>query len=193
MRLILMGPPGAGKGTQAAAIAAHFGVPAISTGDIFRSNVADGTALGAEARLYMESGDYVPDSLTNAMVRARLGQPDARPGFLLDGYPRTVAQVDELDDILGDLGTKLDAVICLEVDREELIARLLGRAQIEGRDDDTEDVIRRRQEVFAEQTAPLVDVYSHRGLLVRVDGMGDVDQVRTRVLEALPTSSDGTG
>ena len=188
-----MGPPGAGKGTQAAAIAASFEVPAISTGDIFRINVAEGTELGAQARRYMDAGDYVPDSLTNAMVRARLGQSDASRGFLLDGYPRTVAQVDELDDILADLGTKLDAVICLEVDREELIARLLRRAFTEGRDDDTEDVIRRRQEVFAEQTAPLVDVYSHRGLLVRVDGMGDVDEVRARVLEALPTSPAGTG
>ena len=193
MRLILMGPPGAGKGTQATAIAGHLGVPAISTGDIFRTNVAAATELGSRAKKYMDAGEYVPDDLTNDMVRSRLGEADARPGFLLDGYPRTVAQVDELDGILRALGTKLDAVILLEVDREELIARLLKRAVTEGRDDDTEEVIRRRQEVFAEQTEPLIHVYDERGILVRCDGTGDVDSVRLRVLEALPTSRDGAG
>lgn len=187
-----MGPPGAGKGTQAANVAAQLGLPAVSTGDIFRANVAQGTVLGRKAKLYMDTGDYVPDTLTNAMVRDRLGEEDARPGFLLDGYPRTLAQLDELDAILADLGTRLEAVIVLEVDREELIARLLKRARTEGRNDDTEGVIRRRQEIFAEQTAPLVHVYDRRGLLVRVDGVGEVDEVRARVLAALPQRAAGT-
>lgn len=191
MRLILMGPPGAGKGTQASAIAAVLGIPAISTGEIFRTNVAEATALGREAQRYMDAGDYVPDELTNAMVRDRLGREDARVGFLLDGYPRTLAQLEELDAILADLGGRLDGVVVLEVDREELIARLLKRARTEDRDDDTEDVIRRRQEVFAEQTAPLVHVYDERGLLVRIDGVGDVDEVRSRVLAALPQRAAG--
>ena len=188
MRLILMGPPGAGKGTQATAIAGHLGVPAISTGDIFRTNVAAATELGSRAKKYMDAGEYVPDDLTNDMVRSRLGEADARPGFLLDGYPRTVAQVDELDGILTALGTKLDAVILLEVDREELIARLLNRAVTEGRDDDTEEVIRRRQEVFAEQTEPLIAVYRDRGLLVEVDGMGEIDDVTQRIFDELERS-----
>jgi adenylate kinase len=190
--MILMGPPGAGKGTQAAMVADKLGVPAVSTGNIFRSNVAQGTPLGHEAQGYLEAGEYVPDGVTNAMVRDRLGQEDARAGFVLDGYPRTVAQVEELDTILADLGSDLDAVILLDVDREEVIARLLARARTQGRSDDTEDVIRRRQDVFAKQTAPLVDVYEKRGLLVRVDGLGEVDEVRTRVLEALPQRAAGS-
>lgn len=192
MKLILMGPPGAGKGTQAAVVADKLGVPAVSTGNIFRSNVAQGTPLGNEAQRYLEAGDYVPDGVTNGLVRDRLGQEDARAGFVLDGYPRTLAQVEELDAILADLGTDLDAVILLDVDREEVIARLLSRARTEGRADDTEDVIRRRQEVFAKQTAPLVDVYEQRGVLVRVDGIGEVDEVRARVLAALPQPANGS-
>jgi adenylate kinase len=194
-RIILMGPPGAGKGTQAKVIAGRQGIPAVSTGDIFRANVAEGTPLGVEARRYMDAGDYVPDEVTNAMVRDRLAQDDARVGFLLDGYPRTLDQVRELDDMLG--GTPLDAVVVLTVDDEELIQRLLKRAVTEGRTDDTEDVVRRRQQVYTEQTAPLLEVYAARGLLVQVDGMGEVDVVTQRVIDALAdrkaTSLDAAG
>jgi adenylate kinase len=187
MRLILMGPPGAGKGTQAKVISARLGVPAISTGDIFRANVSQETPLGLEAKRYMDAGDYVPDEVTNAMVRSRVAEPDATVGFLLDGYPRTVAQVEELDAMLADAGHRLDAVVVLTVDQEELVARLLKRAEIEGRADDTEDVIRRRQEVYADQTAPLIAVYRDRGLLREVDGMGSVDEVSARVFAVLET------
>jgi len=189
MRLILMGPPGAGKGTQAKMVAERLSVPAISTGDIFRANVSGNTPLGAEAKRYMDAGDYVPDEVTNAMVRARLAEPDADSGFLLDGYPRTVSQVEELDGMLAESGRSLDVVLVLTVDRDELIARLLNRARTEGRADDTEDVIRRRQEVYAEQTAPLLEVYAGRGLVVEVDGMGDVDEVTTRVFSALESAT----
>jgi adenylate kinase len=185
MRLILMGPPGAGKGTQAKVIAAHYGIPAISTGDIFRANVAGKTALGLEAQRYMDAGEYVPDEVTNAMVRDRIGLEDAKPGFLLDGYPRTLAQVEELDTMLADYGVELLSVVSLTVDRDELISRLLQRAQVEGRADDTEEVIRRRQEVYEEQTAPLISVYEKRGLLLEVDGMGDVDSVSKRIFAGL--------
>ncbi|MEZ5097372.1 MAG: adenylate kinase [Nocardioides sp.] len=185
MRLILMGPPGAGKGTQAKFIAEHFGIPAISTGDIFRANVSQGTPLGIEAKRYMDAGEYVPDEVTNLMVRNRIDEPDAVPGFLLDGYPRTTAQVEELDGMIAFTGHRLDAVVVLRVDGEELVARLLQRARTEGRADDTEDVIRRRQEVYAEQTAPLIDVYRERGLLVEVDGEGEVEEVTGRVFTAL--------
>lgn len=187
MRLILMGPPGAGKGTQAKVIAGRLAVPAVSTGDIFRANVAEGTALGLEAKRYMDNGDYVPDEVTNAMVRDRLAQPDAADGFLLDGYPRTVAQVEELDAMLADAGNALDAVVVLTADDEELVQRLLHRAQVEGRADDTEEVIRHRQDVYNEQTAPLIEVYAGRGQLVEIDGMGEVDEVSARVFAALDT------
>jgi adenylate kinase len=185
MHLIIMGPPGAGKGTQAKTIAERLSIPAISTGDIFRGNVRDETELGLEAKRYMDAGDYVPDDLTNRMVRDRLAQPDAQVGFLLDGYPRTLAQVDELDLMLTDLNETLDAVLVLTVDEDEIVQRLLKRAQDEGRTDDTEDVVRHRQEVYAEQTAPLIHVYRDRGLIVEVDGMGPVDQVTSRVFDAL--------
>jgi adenylate kinase len=185
MRLILMGPPGAGKGTQARFIAGKFGIPAISTGDIFRANVSSGTPLGVEAKKYMDAGEYVPDEVTNLMVRNRIDEDDARPGFLLDGYPRTVAQVAELDKMIAFTGHQLDAAVVLTCDQDELVARLLQRAQVEGRADDTEDVIRRRQEVYAEQTEPLIDVYRERGLLREVDGMGAVEDVTDRILEAL--------
>jgi adenylate kinase len=188
MRIIIMGPPGAGKGTQAKVIAERLSVPAISTGDIFRANVSEETHLGREAKRYMDAGDYVPDEITNAMVRDRIGQADAAGGFLLDGYPRTVAQVDELDSMLEDRAEHLDAVLVLTVDQEELVARLLQRAQAEGRADDTEEVIRYRQQVYTEQTAPLIEVYEDRELLVRVDGMGAVDEVTARVFEALEQS-----
>ena len=185
MRLILMGPPGAGKGTQAKVIAAHYGIPAISTGDIFRANVAGKTPLGIEAQRYMDAGEYVPDEVTNAMVRDRIGLEDAKPGFLLDGYPRTLAQVKELDTMLDDYGLELDSVVSLTVDRDELVGRLLQRAQVEGRADDTEEVIRRRQEVYEEQTAPLIKVYDDRGMLLEVDGMGDVESVSQRIFSGL--------
>src|SRR3954468_10418838 len=164
MRLILMGPPGAGKGTQARVVAEHFGIPAISTGDIFRANVSQGTPLGKKAQEYMDAGEYVPDEVTNLMVRARIDEPDAEPGFLLDGYPRTLAQVEELDGMIEHTGHKLDAVVSLSVDDEAIIQRLLQRAAVEGRADDTEDVIRRRQEVYADQTAPLIEGYRGRGI-----------------------------
>ncbi len=158
-----MGPPGAGKGTQATFIADHFNIPAISTGDIFRRNVSEGTPLGQEAQRYMDAGEYVPDEITNKMVRNRIDEPDAAPGFLLDGYPRTLAQVEELDGMIKFTGHALDAVVCLTADDDVLVSRLMQRAQVEGRADDTEDVIRRRQEVYADQTAPLIDVYRDRG------------------------------
>ena len=185
MRLILMGPPGAGKGTQARYVAARFGIPAISTGDIFRANVSKGTPLGVKAQRYMDAGEYVPDEVTNLMVRDRIDESDAEPGFLLDGYPRTLAQVEELDGMIKFTGHELDAVVVLTVDGEELVQRLLARAETDGRSDDTEDVIRRRQEVYAEQTAPLIEVYRDRDLLVEVDGLGEVDDVTQRIFAAL--------
>jgi adenylate kinase len=175
MRLIIMGPPGAGKGTQAKFIADHFGIPAISTGDIFRANVEQGTPLGIEAKRYMDRGEYVPDEVTNHMVH----------GFLLDGYPRTLAQVEELDGMIKFTGHALDAVICLTVDQDEIVARLLQRAETEGRADDTEEVIRRRQEVYVEQTEPLIAVYKGRGLVHEIDGMGEVDEITARIFTAL--------
>ncbi|RNL81007.1 adenylate kinase [Nocardioides marmorisolisilvae] len=185
MRLILMGPPGAGKGTQAKGVADHFGIPAISTGDIFRANVSQGTPLGIEAKRYMDAGEYVPDEVTNLMVRNRIDEDDAKPGFLLDGYPRTLAQVTELDGMIAFTGHALDAVVVLTVNSEELVQRLLQRAKTEGRADDTEEVIRRRQEVYAEQTEPLIDVYRGRGLLIEVDGLGEIDEVSGRIFAAL--------
>jgi adenylate kinase len=185
MRVIMMGPPGAGKGTQATFVAEHFGIPAISTGDIFRANVAEGTPLGVEAKRYMDAGEYVPDEITNKMVRNRIDERDAEPGFLLDGYPRTLAQVEELDGMVEFTGHRLDAAVVLTVDGEEIVQRLLQRAEVEGRTDDTEDVIRRRQEIYREQTEPLIDVYRGRGILVEVDGTGEVDEVTKRIFEAL--------
>ncbi len=185
MRLILMGPPGAGKGTQAKVISTHYGIPAISTGDIFRANVSANTELGLEAKRYMEAGEYVPDEVTNGMVKDRIGLDDCKPGFLLDGYPRTLAQVDELDLMLAAYDMKLDAVVCLTAEQDELVQRLLQRAHVEGRADDTEEVIRRRQEIYAEQTAPLIAVYRDRGELVEVDGMGEIDVVTHKVFQAI--------
>jgi adenylate kinase len=180
-----MGPPGAGKGTQAEIVANHYGIPAISTGDIFRANVAKNTELGVEAKRYMDAGEYVPDSVTNLMVRNRIDEEDAVKGFLLDGYPRTLAQVDELDGMIRHTGHRLDAVVVITVDPVELVGRLTARAQTEGRADDTEDVIRRRQEVYVEQTEPLIELYRKRGLLCEVDGLGEVDEVSKRILDAL--------
>lgn len=184
-RLVIMGPQGAGKGTQAARLAEHLGVPAISTGDIFRANIKGGTELGLLAQSFTARGELVPDSVTNDMVRDRLGQDDAGQGFILDGYPRNAAQVDALDAILADLGVRLDAVVELTADREELLERLRRRAEIEGREDDTAEAIARRLDIYAEQTAPLTSAYAARGLLVQVDGIGEIDEVGARLVAAL--------
>jgi adenylate kinase len=184
-RLLLIGAPGAGKGTQAEKLAIAFGIPAISTGDIFRHNVKNETELGKQAKAFMDRGEYVPDSLTNDLVRDRLSQADAKDGFLLDGYPRTADQVVELDEILSANGTALDVVVQLTADTDEVVRRLLNRALEQGRADDTEDVIRRRLEVYEEQTAPLINVYAARDLVVTVDGLGEVSEVTSRILEAL--------
>jgi adenylate kinase len=192
-RLIIFGAPGAGKGTQAARIAASLAIPAISTGDIFRHNIKNETALGVQVKQILASGAYVPDEVTNAIVRDRLAQPDAAAGFLLDGYPRTRAQVAELDDMLTGAGTSVDAVLELTVDTDEVVARLLRRAQIDGRADDTEEVIRHRQAVYVQETAPLAALYRERGLLHQVDGMGEVDEVTERLQAVLATlGAEGT-
>ena len=184
-RMVLLGPPGAGKGTQAARIGRRLGIPAISTGDIFRAHVAGSTELGRRARAYMDRGEYVPDSVTNAMVADRLTEDDAASGFLLDGYPRTAAQVDALDDMLSERGEALDVVVEITADADAVVERLLGRAAEQGRADDTEPVIRRRLEVYAEATAPLAAIYEDQGLLLRVDGMGGIDEVTDRIMAAL--------
>ena len=185
IRILLIGPPGAGKGTQAALLAKHFGIPAISTGDIFRENVRNETPLGLEAKAFMDRGEYVPDSLTNALVRDRLNQDDAAAGFLLDGYPRTIDQVQELDDILEETEAKLDVVVQLTADAEELLIRLSGRAQEQGRSDDTPDVIKRRLDVYEKQTAPLIDIYASRSLVAKVNGLGEIGDVTNRIIEVL--------
>ena len=185
IRLLLIGPPGAGKGTQAALLAQHFGIPAISTGDIFRENVRNETPLGLEAKAFMDRGEYVPDSLTNALVRDRLNQEDAVAGFLLDGYPRTIDQVEELDDILEETEKKLDVVVQLTADSEELLRRLSGRAQEQGRSDDTPEVIKRRLDVYEEQPAPLIDIYASRSLVAKVNGLGEIADVTNRIIEVL--------
>ena len=184
-RFLLIGPPGAGKGTQAARLATAFHIPAISTGDIFRINVKNETELGKLAKSFMDRGEYVPDAVTNDLVRDRLTHDDAADGFLLDGYPRTADQVAELDSILEANGTKLDAVIQLTADTEEVVRRLLNRAIEQGRADDTEEVIRHRLDVYSAETAPLISVYAARGLVVLVDGLGIIDDVTDRILEAL--------
>ena len=184
-RILIMGPPGAGKGTQAVGLAQRIGGAHISTGDIFRENVAQETELGKSAKQYMEAGKYVPDEVTNAMVRDRLSQPDAE-SFVLDGYPRTADQVGELDSILADLGAKLDGVLLLVVeDREELVQRMIKRAETSGRADDTEEVIRHRQDVYNQETAALVPIYRERGLLREVNGIGDIDEIARRIDAAL--------
>ncbi|MBD7918330.1 adenylate kinase [Cellulomonas sp. Sa3CUA2] len=188
-RLVLLGPPGAGKGTQAARLAEELGVPAISTGDIFRSNIKNGTELGRRVQDITASGALVPDELTNELVRDRLAQADAVDGFLLDGYPRNVAQVAALDEILASAGHELDLAVELTVDPQVVVDRLTKRAQIEGRADDTEDVVRHRLDVYAEQTAPISQVYAARGLLVQVDGLGEVDDVTARLLAVLSPSA----
>jgi len=216
VRVVLVGPPGAGKGTQAEFIADRFSIPKISTGDIFRANVAGGTKLGVLAKKYMDAGDLVPDEVTVAMVRDRLGEPDAAGGFLLDGFPRNVAQAYELDSALGDLGSSLDVVLELQVDNEEVVRRLSGRrtcrkcghiwhveydpTKAEGvcdrcggelyqRDDDQAETVRHRLDVYAEQTSPLIDFYGKRGQLVVVDAIGAVEDVTERAITALTAAA----
>jgi adenylate kinase len=217
MRLVLVGPPGAGKGTQAEFIAEHFGIPKISTGDIFRANVSGGTELGRTAKKYMDAGDLVPDEVTNAMVRDRLAQPDAVDGFLLDGFPRNVQQAGELDDILNQIGSSLSVVLDLEVDQDEVVRRLSGRrtcktcghvwhlqydppsspgvcdkcgGELYQRDDDRPETVRHRLEVYASQTAPLLQFYGDRGQLVAIDALGAVEDVTERAIGALTPFAD---
>ena len=212
MRLVLVGPPGAGKGTQAQFISAHLSIPQISTGDIFRANVSQGTELGREAKKYMDAGDLVPDEVTIAMVQERLAEDDARKGFLLDGFPRNVPQARTLDDLLLQAGTPLDVVLELVVDDDEVVRRLSGRrtcrncghiwhmdfdpptadgvcdicaGELFQRDDDRPETIRHRLEVYYEQTAPLVGYYAEAGILVGIDAMGPVDDVTDRAIAAL--------
>ena len=185
MRLLIMGPPGAGKGTQAQRIAEHYGIPAISTGDIFRAMKHADTPLARQVRAIMESGGYVSDEITNAIVQDRLAQDDCAAGFLLDGYPRTLQQVRTLDDHLAETDRPLDAVVSLVADTDEVVVRLLKRAEIDGRADDNEETIRVRLQVYAEQTEPLLEVYRLRDLLVEVDGLGPIDEVSERIFAAL--------
>jgi adenylate kinase len=185
VRVVLMGPPGAGKGTQAVLIAEHFNCGDVATGDIFRANVAEGTPLGRAAQRYMDRGDLVPDDLVIAMVMDRLAERDCGAGFVLDGFPRTVAQAEALDHRLAELDTPLDAALNFDVTEEELFRRLAGRSAALHRSDDTEQTIRHRLEVFAEKTQPLVDYYAHRGLLVAIDAIGAVEEVNARILGAL--------
>jgi adenylate kinase len=217
MRLVLVGPPGAGKGTQAEFIAEHFQIPKISTGDIFRANVSGGTELGRAAKKYMDAGDLVPDEVTNAMVRDRLAEPDAVEGFLLDGFPRNVAQAAVLDGILDAIGSTLSVVLDLDVDHDEVVRRLSGRrtckncghvwhlefdppsvdnvcdkcgGQLYHRDDDHPETVRHRLEVYAEQTAPLVEFYDERSQLVVINALGTVEDVTERAIDALTPYAD---
>ncbi|MFT3969295.1 MAG: adenylate kinase [Micropruina sp.] len=185
MRLLIMGPPGAGKGTQAAIIGEHYQIPAISTGNIFRIAITNRTPLGERIKRIISEGGYVPDSLTLKVVANRLEESDAANGWLLDGFPRTARQVNALDAELAKSGAALDAVVSITADEEAIIQRMLKRAEIEGRPDDNEETIRNRMEVYHEQTDPLLDIYRERGMLVEVDGMGTVEEVSARVLAAL--------
>jgi adenylate kinase len=217
MRLVLVGPPGAGKGTQAEFVAAHFDIPKISTGDIFRANVSGGTELGRQAKKFMDAGDLVPDEVTNAMVRARIAEDDAKDGFLLDGFPRNVAQAHELDDMLTSLDAEISVVLDLDVDHDEVVRRLSGRrtckkcghvwhleydkpavadvcdrcgGDLYQRDDDKPDTVRHRLEVYSAQTAPLIEFYRDRGQLVAIDALGTVEDVTERSIEALTPYAD---
>lgn len=184
-RMLIVGPPGAGKGTQSKKISEEHGIIAISTGDIFRENIKGQTELGKEAQKYVDAGNLVPDSVTNRMIEDRLTWDDAKDGFLLDGYPRNRTQVAAFDEITSRLGVELDVVLELTADREELISRLVRRAEIDGRADDTEDVVRHRLEVFEQETAPMIEEYRQRGVLKQVDGLGAVEEVEARIAEAL--------
>ena len=183
--LLIVGPPGAGKGTQAARIAEALGVPAVSTGDIFRQNIKEQTELGRRVTAILDAGEYVPDELTNELVDDRLAQPDAEDGYLLDGYPRTAGQVEFLDGINLRRGERLDAVIRLVADTEEVVRRLLARSVEQGRNDDTEEIVRHRLDVYERETAPLIAIFGERGLVVEVDGIGAVADVTDRILGGL--------
>lgn len=183
--VILLGPPGAGKGTQASRIAERLGIPTISTGDIFRANMAEGTEIGKQAQAYMDRGEFVPDSVTNTMVKARLAAPDAANGFLLDGYPRSVEQAHVLRDMLLDLGKSIDVVLEIQVDEDEVVERMLKRAQEQHRTDDTEPVMRHRLEVYHQQTEPVATYYVDQDLLEVVDGSGTIDEVTARIFAIL--------
>ncbi|HUW78066.1 MAG TPA: adenylate kinase [Candidatus Nanopelagicaceae bacterium] len=212
MRIVLVGPPGAGKGTQAQFLAEHFGIPHIATGDIFRANLRSGTPLGLEAKTFMDSGDLVPDSVTNAMVADRLAQPDVAEGFLLDGFPRNVIQAEVLDAILSEVGMELDAAVEFTVEPAEIVRRLAGRrtcrkcgrawhldfdtpsdpakcddcgGELYQREDDNEATIRRRLEVYREQTEPIIDYYRHQGLLITISAMGEIVEITSRTISAL--------
>jgi adenylate kinase len=196
VRVVLLGPPGAGKGTQAQIIAERLGVPAISTGDIFRANVSGQTELGRRAKAYMDAGDLVPDEITVAMVKDRLAEPDAKVGFLLDGFPRTIAQAEQLRSSLADLGHELRGVLELVVDEDELVRRLSGRrmlvdGQMVQREDDRPETVRHRLEVYREQTAPLSEFYESEGLLSRIDAIGEIEEVTARAMRALGVDESG--
>ena len=184
-RLLIVGPPGSGKGTQAVRLTETYGIPAIATGDIFRHNIKTQTPLGIQVKAIIDAGDYVTDDLTNELVQSRLSEADALDGFLLDGYPRTLAQVKYLDELLAERGQGLDAVIQLVADKEEVVTRLRKRALEQGRTDDTEEAIRHRQDVYARETMPLIAVYRDRGLLIEIDALGEVDAVSARIAESL--------
>ncbi len=192
-RLLIMGPPGSGKGTQAVRIADKMAIPAISTGDIFRYNVKELTELGKEAKSYIDAGNFVPDEVTNRMVADRLHQSDATVGFLLDGYPRTAGQVDALNTILEEQGESLTAVLVLEVPDEEIIERLMARAETEGRSDDTEDVIKHRLELYHKETSDLIESYVEQGIVGRVDGTGAIDDITERLLQTIYNIRARTG
>lgn len=192
VRLLIVGPPGAGKGTQAARIAERFGIPTISTGDIFRANIKNETELGKRVKAIVDAGDYVPDSLTNELVTDRLSEADATTGFLLDGYPRTPDQVRYLDELLASHGHKLDAVLRLVADQDEIVRRLRKRAIEQGRADDSEEAIRHRQEVYQRETAPVLEMFREQGLLLEVDGLGAVDDVTDRIWAAFADAGIGS-
>lgn len=187
-RLLIIGPPGSGKGTQAHRISEQLGIAEISTGDMFRTHLANRTPLGVEAQKYLDAGDLVPDHLTTAMVRERLQEPDTKNGFLLDGYPRTVSQMEDLDGVLRETGDTLDIVVEITADDDEIVRRLLLRAHAEGRSDDTESVIRHRLQLYRTKTEPVISRYAERGLLVRVDGTADVDRVTAGALKGIATA-----
>jgi adenylate kinase len=191
LRLVVLGPPGAGKGTQAVKLAEHFACADVATGDIFRANVAEGTELGRAAQEYMDRGDLVPDDVVIAMVMERLAADDCEGGFVLDGFPRTVAQAEALDRQLVELGSPLHAVLCFDITEDELLRRLAERAAAQHRADDVEQTIRHRLEVFSVKTRPLIDYYRHRRLLTMVDGVGKVEEITGRILTGLPTTNGG--
>ncbi|MFD5226505.1 adenylate kinase [Microbacterium sp. NPDC058342] len=184
-RLLIVGPQGSGKGTQGARIAETLGIPVVSTGDIFRANIKQGTDLGQQVTAILDAGDLVPDELTSEIVRDRLSQEDAAGGFLLDGYPRNTTQVGHLDAFLAEGGAALDAVILLEVPREESIARLRLRAVEQGRSDDTDEAIAHRLDIYENETAPIISLYEPRGIVDRIDGVGSLDEITARIMSAL--------